>query len=450
MGSLTRTTRRILGLFASPDVRKITAVIPLHKYLDQAYKKVKSDPGDKLGPDLGLRTCIPISIFLRSKGTGHEYAGVTDEIAGTVHHLDEEECFSGSLIKVAAMFAAFQLRAEARALAKEVKSGTVVITGGTDALKVRDFFNKLEPKLNLGAAVPQISGAANTNKKPIFAEILEITGGFAASATLDVQFTTDFKDHMRRMIVPSDNCSAGECIFRLSYPYINVKLMEAGFFNKDSMKGVWLCGDYIVTSPPADACFNKDKSRPFIRIDTVNDCDQVTHFCGSAQNTTAKQLASLFFKILLKELVDEESSQEMRTLLHEGQFGTPPMRERSFLTRPSDCTTPLLFDVDAVKIGQGPSKRDPGRGGADLQVRSEGLLIKWKHITPGEPDFDPALKKKFDDLNLTGEGAICWQNFPNQLPTGGGLVVDGIAEIINTALANFINQVPLTTPPTTP
>jgi hypothetical protein len=154
-------------------------------------------------------------------------------------------------------------------------------------------------------------------------------------------------------------------------------------------------------------------------------------------------MASFFLKILSKELVDPESSLAILALLREGQFGTPPFRERSFLTRPTTCTTPLLFDVDAVKIGQGPSKTDPGRG-AGLQVRSEGILIKWSHITPGESGFDPVLKKKFDDLHLTGEGAICWQNFPNKLPDGTGIRLNGVAEIINTAISDYINQVSLT------
>lgn len=437
MGSLTRTTRKILGLSSSPNVSKIKTVITLQKYLDRAYKKVKTDPDEKLGPDLGLRTCVPISIFLKSNGAGHEYAGLSDEIDGTVHHLDELECFSGSLPKVAAMFAAFKLRAEARSLAEQVKAGSVVITGTTDTLRLRDFFNKLEVKIHLGDALPQISGAANTQKKPLFEQILKITGSFAGGATLDVQFTDNFAEHMKKMIVPSDNCSAGECIFRLSYPYINVKLMEAGFFNKDLMKGIWLAGDYILTGQPPQACFNQDKKQAYVRIDTINDCDQVTHFCGSAQNTTSRQMASFFFKILLKELVDPNSSDEMRELLEEARDGP----DSSFLsvdpgTNRSTGTIPKQFRITAVKIGQGPIKRDPGRG--NIEVRSEGILIKWRGITPDTENFDPALKKKFDDLNLTGEGAICWQNFSNATPT------DGIIEIINSAVSDFINQAPLT------
>ncbi|MBZ5505871.1 MAG: hypothetical protein LAO78_10325 [Acidobacteriia bacterium] len=55
-----------------------------------------------------------------------------------------------------------------------------------------------------------------------------------------------------------------------------------------------------------------------------------------------------------------------------------------------------------------------------MEVRSEGILIKWKKIIPGDADYDEDLKKKFDGLKLTGEGAICWQNIPNMMPDGSG------------------------------
>jgi hypothetical protein len=444
MGSLTRTTRKVIDLIFGPDKKTPKQVISFQRYLNRAYKAAKD--AHELGPtDLGLRASIPISIYLRSKGPDHVYAGVFDEIAGVGHHLDLEEYFSGSLPKVAAMFAAFKLRREARLLIKDIKGHTETATAAT-------FFTKLEPRLHLSDAVPLISSNALIRKKPSFDQILAVTGSFADPATLAVDFTADFRSHMRKMIIPSDNCSAGECIFRISYPYINVALMQDGYFNRDTMKGIWLCGDYILTSPPfppSQACLNQAKKQPYIRIDTVNDCDQVTHFCGSAQNTTSKEMSRLFLDVLLADPDDPAhpdppdhpnvSRREMRAMLREGQHGSPPgtappvwpiARDTSFLTRGPT----ILFEVDAVKIGQGPIKTDPDR---DPEVRSEGLLIKWKKITPSEADFDPALKKKFDDLNLTGEAAICWQNL------GNAADLDGIANVINHSVSDYINQVPL-------
>ena len=108
------TTPRAAPQRATP-LSKIKKIIPLASYLNAAYKKVRA--AGKLGPDFGLKTHIPFSIYLEGvPGADYIYAGNSFEINETVHHLDELECFSGSLIKVAAMFAAFTLRREADVL----------------------------------------------------------------------------------------------------------------------------------------------------------------------------------------------------------------------------------------------------------------------------------------------------------------------------------------------
>lgn len=397
---------------------KTKAITPFQTYLDKVYEEVKNVDSD-LGPDFGPKTHVPISIFLRSKGPIHTYAGV----------FDEEHHFSASLMKVAAMFAAFKLRREALLLAEKVKDGTVVLSAPANQTK---FFNKLDAQFNPNDAVPGIATQSGINKRPKYAEILSVTG-FPNLASLTVQFIPNFQNHMLKMIVPSNNCSAGECIVTLGYPYINVKLMEDGFFDKSTWntptpKGIWLAGDYIVTAPPALKCFNADKKHPYVRITTVNDCD-ATHFCGSAQNTGSKEMARFYLKIMLEELVDQQSSKDMRDLLHKAQFGTPPFvppPDTSFVSRVT--AIPLLFDVDAVKIGQAEIKPDSQRG--NIEVRSEGIIINWK--IP-----NAAARKKWDDLNLTGEAAICWQNLPNNV------TLNGIAKIINQSVSQFVNQDPV-------
>jgi hypothetical protein len=117
--------------------------------------------------------------------------------------------------------------------------------------------------------------------------------------------------------------------------------------------------------------------------------------------------------------------------LHSGKgHFSPDLRTTQFPY--SLRSIPVLFEVDAVKIGQGPIKKDTERG-LGLEVRSEGIIIKWDTSSS-------ETKKHFDDLNLTGEGAICWQNFSNALST------DGLIEIINTSVSNFIKQAPLPGP----
>ena len=451
------TTPRAAPQRATP-LSKIKKIIPLASYLNAAYKKVRA--AGKLGPDFGLKTHIPFSIFLEGvPGADYIYAGNSFEINGTVHHLDELECFSGSLIKIAAMFAAFTLRREADVLRTDMRDGIV-----NEPLS--KFFDKLAQRVNpTSDAVPEIMTAARIPKNnipmvPSLRDILSITDLDTA-----VTFTADFRAHLRRMIIRSRDCDTAECIFRLSYPYINVKLMNEGYFHRDSMKGIWLCGDYF----PSGGCAKeaqesklqyKATGQEFVRIDTVNDCDQTKHppFCGSAQNTTSKEMARLFLNILHEELVDPTSAHEMRLLLFEAQNGSPkdtppPIFARedfSFLEvdpRP-DANDPLhsnratgnvatKFTIEGVKIGQGEIKTDPDRGA--IQVRSEGSIIKWNNITKDEPNFDPKLLKNFEDCNLTGQAAICWQNLSTSTPN-----TDGIIEIINDSISGFINQGPLT------
>jgi hypothetical protein len=51
------------------------------------------------------------------------------------------------------------------------------------------------------------------------------------------------------------------------------------------------------------------------------------------------------------------------------------------------------FSIEGVKIGQGDIKTDSDRG--KIQVRSEGLIIKWRKITRDEEKVDPkAIPKK--------------------------------------------------------
>src|SRR3569832_657048 len=113
------TTRRPATVAPAPrQLSTIRKTVTLKTYLDASYKKVWT--ARKLGQDFGLKTHIPFSIYLRSTGTDHIYAGNSFEIDNTIHHLDEEECFSASLIKVAAMFAAYKLRQEAETLRADI------------------------------------------------------------------------------------------------------------------------------------------------------------------------------------------------------------------------------------------------------------------------------------------------------------------------------------------
>ena len=93
-----------------PNTVPVTPAFPLQQYLENAYGqavgagKLGAQPAD----DSIAKLHVPISLFAHVRsGDNHYYAGVHD---GEMH-------FSASLLKVAAMYAAFNLRAEARAIA---------------------------------------------------------------------------------------------------------------------------------------------------------------------------------------------------------------------------------------------------------------------------------------------------------------------------------------------
>lgn len=391
-----------------PD--KTKADKPLQGYLKRAYDAFKSE----LGTDLGLKTHVPISIYLRTNNGPHVYGGI----------FDREFHYSASLIKMAAMFAAFRLRKEAELLATAINTSKV--SPGTPA----GFFSQLAAKFNKADAVAGITSVASVNNPPKYDQVLTVTG-IANPPALKIAFVPGFSTHIEKMIVDSNNCSAGECIVTLGYPYINVKLMEEKFegdplfvkasWNTATPLGIWLCGDYINTG-----CFNESKKQTYVRTTTVNDCGTAGNNCGSAQNTSSKEMAAMTLRIITGELVDTQASGEMRKLMEDGQKPSAP--HTAYLTRLS--TAPRLFDVMGVKVGYGPIKPDTARVGL-VNIRSEAVIIRWK-VPADAAAFKDKLKAR--NMHPDAEGAVCWQNLDE------GLTTDGLVKIINKAVDDFINQ----------
>lgn len=426
MGTLTKTTRAIIGLFTGTDPSKQVPPTPpipdippqtsLQQCLSAAYKDILS--AHKLGAqpddDSTANLHVPISLFAHAKsGDHHHYAGIHDD----------EMHFSASLLKVAAMFAAYSLRAEARQLAQ---------TGFADQ---NAFITALTAQFSATDATPAIQ-SKGVGLKPRYTDILTITG-FGGGA-LQVEFKSDFfaslavdhplfqqyqtiharevslhhiaedgenavtlaalnkVSHMYRMIVPSNNTSAGECIRRLGYAYINVKLMKAAFYDQTSSppKGIWLAADYA--------------GGPRVEIDSVNDAK-------SAQATTSRQMARFFSLIDLGKLIDQANSNEMKSLLLEAH-GVDSAWISRFGSRP--------YDFEGVKVGVANLK--PNTPPMGPNVYSEGVLLQWN------TDAD-----KLDARNLNGQIAVCWQNVRESASNTGAR---GIADMIQTAFSNFISQ----------
>ncbi|MEO8260044.1 MAG: hypothetical protein ABI868_22050 [Acidobacteriota bacterium] len=391
----------------------------LQPYLDKYYAQALAAHalGTQPANDATASLHVPISLFAHVlSGSGHFYAGIHDD----------EMHFSASLMKVAAMFAADALRAEARALA----------AGGGFANETA-FFTALGTQFNPADAVPAIQNAG-VGLKPRYKDVLKVTG--FGGGPLQVEFAPDFSvpldvdrplyqhyqtvhahevslnhieddeenpvtmaelnkvSHFYKMIVPSNNTSAGECIRRVGYAYINVKLMTAGLYEPlPTPKGIWLAADFA--------------GAPRVEIDSVNDGK-------SGQATTSRQMARFFSLIDLGLLVDPAHSGDMKALLREAATVDSPWLSR-FGTR--------KYTFGGVKVGVANLKPNTNPKGPN--VYSEGVLLKWK----GDAG-------KLAHFNLSGRIVVCWQNIRKSAFNTG---VDAIAQMIEKAFADFLDQAPV-------
>jgi hypothetical protein len=362
----------------APNPAPITPTFTLQQYLNKAYIEalVAHELGAQPADDSTANLRVPISLYAHVRsGSSHFYAGIHDD----------EMHFSASLMKVAAMYAAFSLRAEARELAR---------AGGF--ANTNAFFAALGQQFNTNDAVPTIRSAGPAvGLKPKYTDILSVTG--FGGGTLSIDFTDEFRNHMRQMIVPSNNASAAQCIRQLGYAYINVKLMNGRFFDRTTNTGIWLAADFAGGTR--------------VEVDSINDGK-------AAQVTTSRQMARFFSGITLGTLVGSVHDEEMRQLLKDAIDVDAPWISR-FGTR--------LYKFSGVKVGVANLKPNTPPKGPD--VYSEGVLLKWK----GDAT-------KLSALNLTGDIAVCWQNLRiSAFDTG----VPAIAKIIETSFENFLAQAPV-------
>jgi hypothetical protein len=428
------TTPRRTPQRATGPLSKIKKDIPLQTYFNRAYKDalLKHQLGDQPADDSTAKLHVPMTLIAYDKSglQVHSRAGI----------YQDEMHFSASLLKAGVMYAAYKLLKEAEDLAKSPPAGGFSNQNA--------FFAALQKQFNSSDAVPEITKVgADAGLVPRYADILKVDG---FGGELNVTFVPEFfrsvpedrdlyakyvqirhdqglkknvespesraalarVSHMYKMIVWSNNTSAGECIRRLGYAYINVKLMGEGLFDKEHTKGIWIGGDYVGVAPR-------------IEVDSVND-DKV------ATATTTKHMAELFSLIKLEKL---PHSDKMQLLISEAQQSEP-----SFISRAPG----RLFAVGGVKIGVANIKPNTKPLGPD--VSSEGIIFEWK-TRPGE--------KLPKDRNLNGIFAACWQNVRGDAiaadkPAHNVRTIadtetewDGVAEVIQNTIKNFINQTAL-------
>jgi hypothetical protein len=198
--------------------------------------------------------------------------------------------FSASLLKVAAMYAAHQLRESANNFASSVADTT---PGELFDHMSASFDPLIAPAVPLISTNPLITQTMKVPKyRSVFAAIPLIDGGFALT------FNGVFQGNMHEMIVPSNNNAASACIQALGYSWINGVLASAGFFDPSTNTGIWLAGTFT-------------EAFPRVRVASVNDGPV-------AQATTTFDLANFYAHMFRHTLVNAGSCDEMLILLDEG------------------------------------------------------------------------------------------------------------------------------------
>jgi len=349
---------------------------PLEDALNAAINMQRA----KLG---GANGKVAWSIFCFNANGGYRYAGVDHNL---IH-------YSASLLKVAAMYSAHELLAAANRLARLPGPHTATPSAFFAELQTR--FDKQITDVALAntiTAMTQLVAKMQPAKQyrvtPSYDLIFDASGVGGPANPPPIKFNADFLDNMTNMIEWSGDDEAGECIRRLSYPYINAALMKAGFYDPPPANdGIWLAGDYTATT----------LKNPRATQMSVN--DQLI-----AQGTTTRKMARVFALIKKGLLVTQDNNNDsMRNLLalaasHGGFF------------RLYNPVNPKPFDLILSKIGVGPLKAGP-------DVMSEGHLLRWKTAVPAAKNLEP-------------DFVVVWQNLREDL----GGTVGGIVETLRSTM----------------
>jgi hypothetical protein len=316
---------RVLALktpvFHSTYSNPLAANPKLQKALDNAIAA---------GPGSTWRTPVAI-VALNADGT-----------RPMAHFKGLEVHFSASLLKVAAMYTAFELKNTANDIAAELGPKT----SKADLLK--DIAAHMDPQIMAKvASLPALKGVTKIHAVPRYSDVFDVLANPKVSGTFFVSFKKTFLDHLEKMIAISSNSSAAACVHASGYGYLNGTLASAGFFEPGTNTGVWLAGDY-------------ESQYPYFRIPSVND--------GLvAQATTVLHLARMYTLMFDGTLVGGSSSADMLALL-EKAVAVPEV----FIDRPE--VFPNHFTVTHTKVGLGPLK--PKNGG--VNVYSEGSIMTHK------------------------------------------------------------------------
>ena len=173
--------------------------------------------------------------------------------------------FSGSLLKVAAMYASEELLYAAKELAKS-PSGPKT---GNDLFRAMEcgwtpiILDKFKSILQQAGSKVANSGVGQSHSVPQYREILRATPN---SAGLDIDFTPNYRESLRSMIADGTNSGACQSIRRLGYGYLISVLESAGFLNVNAatVNGIWAGGDFSKSTECGVIW-------PYLEVNSMND-----------------------------------------------------------------------------------------------------------------------------------------------------------------------------------
>ncbi|MGV9673066.1 hypothetical protein ACWDPV_21135 [Gordonia sp. NPDC003504] len=247
-----------------------------------------------------------------------------DGTRGYAGRLEFIECYSASMLKVVAMYGAFELR--------KASNDLLAATAPADAFQLlHDGFDDVIRTNRL----PRLAGLADLHLLPKYDQVFDHD-----PSSNTVNFSQTFWNDLFSAIALGDNASAGRCIQRLGFGYVTGAASEANFFDADTDLGLWLCGDFGIGYPPQ-------------RIPCSNDGP-------TAQGASAYQMAKLCTLLADSELVDPGSDAAMLDLLQRAVINL-----HLFLNRDTTVEYVTLHS----KIGLGPVN-------AGFSVASEALIVQ--------------------------------------------------------------------------
>src|SRR6266496_302753 len=232
---------------------------------------------------------------------------------------DLSEYFVGSLAKIAAMYAAHQLRSFVRTFAATFDGMVENLLPTLEKIITPQIESQVPVFSKDHPALSKIFTARHNLSGQGF--IVDFSSSNALRSTLDHIHAIEKKDvtafnqtqkegfseRLNLMINWSSNCGACTCIKDLGFQYINAALKKAGFFDAASSTGLWLGASYA--SGCKGASVGQTKAVGNVPIVNKSLPDEVF------QVATPRSVARMLRAIADHKLVDGDASVRMRSLL---------------------------------------------------------------------------------------------------------------------------------------